>query len=269
MQVLPTCSLQQRLQMWYTHDNRIAADGAAGRAAVRCLGGSGVDAMVYDDRHGPETSACDAEAVARQQSDEDCGSSRSRGETTRILSRVEAGDAAAAAELLPLVYEQLRQLAAIQMAREKPGQTLQATALVHEAYLRLVDTQREQHWQGRGHFYRAAAEAMRRLLVDRARSKGRLKRGGHRQRIDLDQLDITMVTSGDEWLELDEAIEHLAREHSDCADLAKLRFFAGLSTDEAGRALGFAPRTARRHWAYARAWLFDKLRDDAGSPLQR
>jgi RNA polymerase sigma factor (TIGR02999 family) len=149
------------------------------------------------------------------------------------------------------------------MALEKPDQTLQATALVHEAYIRLVDDDRAKSWDSRGHFFAAAAEAMRRILINRARDRKRLKRGGHRQKVDLDKVELTMATPDDELLAIDEAIQHLAGENPECAHLAQLRFFAGLSTEEAGSALGIPARTARRHWAYAHAWLFDALRHDA------
>ena len=188
-------------------------------------------------------------------------------DVTRILSAIEQGDARAAEQLLPLVYEELRKLATAKMAQEKPGQTLQATALVHEAYIRLVDVDKAQHWNSRGHFFAAAAEAMRRILVNRARDKDRIKRGGHLQRLDLDKIEITADTHDDDLLALDEALDQLATENMACADLAKLRLFTGLSAEEAGTAMGIAARTARRQWAYARAWLFDALRhDDTPAP---
>jgi RNA polymerase sigma factor (TIGR02999 family) len=183
-------------------------------------------------------------------------------EVTRILSAIEHGDAHAAEQLLPLVYEELRKLASQRLAQEKPGQTLQATALVHEAYLRLVDTDGEPHWNGRGHFFAAAAEAMRRILVNRARDKGRLKRGGGRQRVDLENICDPGTASDEDLLDLDDALERLAGVHSECAELVKLRFFAGMTLDEAAAALGLARRTADRQWAFARAWLFDALGRD-------
>ncbi len=186
--------------------------------------------------------------------------SPSAGDVTRILSAIEQGDGQAAEQLLPLVYDELRKLAAAKMAQEKPGQTLQATALVHDAYIRLVDVDKAQHWNSRGHFFAAAAEAMRRILLNRARDKGRMKRGGQLQKIDLDEIEITADTIGEDLFALDEAISLLDAENQECANLAKMRFFAGLSVEEAGNALGFSARTARRHWAYARAWLFDALR---------
>jgi RNA polymerase sigma factor (TIGR02999 family) len=183
-------------------------------------------------------------------------------DVTRILSAIEEGDPQAAGQLLPLVYDELRKLAAQKMAQEKPGQTLQATALVHEAYLRLVDKDKVQHWDSRGHFFTAAAEAMRRILINRARDRKRHKRGGDCQRIDLDKIEIALDTPDDDLITLDEAIYRLASEDKVCADLVKLRFFAGLTLREAAESLGIARRTADRHWAYARAWLYDQLRDD-------
>jgi RNA polymerase sigma factor (TIGR02999 family) len=186
-------------------------------------------------------------------------------DVTRILEAIEQGDPAAAGELLPLVYRELRQLASQRLAQEKPGQTLQATALVHEAYLRLVGEQDTQRWDGRGHFFAAAAEAMRRILVNRARDKQRLKRGGGQQRIDLDLAEIAVDTPNDEVLALDEALDKLSKEDADCAELVKLRFFAGLTQEESAQALNISRRTADRHWAYARAWLFHELRRHEGS----
>jgi RNA polymerase sigma factor (TIGR02999 family) len=185
-------------------------------------------------------------------------------EVTRILSAIEQGDPSAAAQLLPLVYDELRKLAAERMAQEKPGQTLQATALVHEAYLRLVDTQKAQHWNSRGHFFAAAAEAMRRILVERARKRRRLKRGGDRQRLNLDALQLSVPEAADELLALDEALAELARKHPDKAELVKLRYFAGLTVAEAAQALGISTSTADRHWTYARAWLYRRIVGDAG-----
>ena len=180
-------------------------------------------------------------------------------DVTQILSQIESGDSNAAEQLLPLVYGELRKLAAIKLVREKPGQTLQATALVHEAYIRLVDTEKAQHWNSRGHFFAAAAEAMRMILVDRARRKGRLKRGGQRQRIPLDAVHVALDTPPDDLLALNDAMERLGIEYPDCAELVKLRFFAGLAQGEAAAALGIPRRTADRHWAFARAWLFQQL----------
>jgi RNA polymerase sigma factor (TIGR02999 family) len=186
-------------------------------------------------------------------------------EVTRILSAIEQGDPHAADQLFPLVYDELRNLAALKLAHETPGQTLQATALVHEAYLRLVagaegSAPREQPWDSRRHFFAAAAEAMRRVLIDRARDKHRLKRGGDWRRLRLDQIDLSLAEPPDDLLALDEALEKLAQEDPVCAELVKLRFFAGLTQEEAANALGLARRTADRYWAFARSWLYDALR---------
>jgi len=183
-------------------------------------------------------------------------------EVTRILSAIEQGDPRAAEQLLPLVYDELRKLAAQKMAQEKPGQTLQATGLVHEAYLRLVGTEAKQVWESRGHFFAAAAEAMRRILINRARDKGRQKREGGRQRWDLDRLSVADEASPEETLAVDEALERLGQHNKPCADLVRFRFYTGLTMEEAAAALGIAPRTAHRYWAFARAWLYDALRQD-------
>jgi RNA polymerase sigma factor (TIGR02999 family) len=148
------------------------------------------------------------------------------------------------------------------LTHEKPGQTLQATGLVHEAYLRLVDVEKAQHWNSRAHFFGAAAEAMRRILLNRARDKGRLKRGGQRHKVDLEKVDLAVDIPYEDLLALDESIGRLAEENSECADVVKLRFFTGLSIDDAAAALGISASTAKRHWAYARAWLFDALRPE-------
>ena len=181
-------------------------------------------------------------------------------DVTRVLSAIEQGDPQATEQLLPLVYQELRALAAQKLAQETPGQTLQATALVHEAYLRLVDQEKLPHWDSRGHFFAAAAEAMRRILVDRARARRRLKRGGGGRRVDLDLGRIPDDTPDDDLLELDEALEQLESDDPVSARLVKLRFFAGLGQGEAAEALGLPRRTADRHWAFARAWLYDRLR---------
>ena len=181
-------------------------------------------------------------------------------DVTRILSQIESGDPSAAEQLLPLVYDELRNLAAAKMAQENPGQTLQATGLVHEAYMRLVDGDRAQHWDGRRHFFAAAAEAMRRILVENARRKGRQRHGGDRKRNDLCDFDIVGLPLLDEVLDLDEALRQLSEHESRSAELAKLRFFAGLTLDEAALALDISLRTAKRDWAYARAWLGRSLR---------
>src|SRR4051812_36040497 len=183
-------------------------------------------------------------------------------EVTQILSAIEQGDPQVSEQLLPLVYDELRRLAARNLARESPGQTLEATALVHEAYLRLVDVEKAQNWNSRGHFFGAAAEAMRRILLNRARDKGRLKRGGERHKIDLEKVDLAVDTPYEDLLALDESIERFAEENRECAEVVKLRFFAGLSIDDAAAALGVSASTAKRHWSYARAWLFDALRSD-------
>src|SRR6266404_164817 len=180
-------------------------------------------------------------------------------DVTRILEAIQSGDPHAAGQLLPLVYDELRQLAARRMAQEKPGQTLQATALVHEAYLRLVasgdaSAPRAQHWDSRGHFFAAAAEAMRRILIDRAREKRSEKRGGTHKRLDIDAMDLATTITPDQLLAVDEALAKLARVDPAAARLVELRYFAGLTVDEAGKALGISTATAYRHWNYARAW---------------
>jgi RNA polymerase sigma factor (TIGR02999 family) len=180
-------------------------------------------------------------------------------EVTRILSAIEQGDPSAAGELLPLVYNELRQLAAQKLAQEKPGQTLQATALVHEAYLRLVGTEAPQRWDSRRHFFAAAAEAMRRILVDNARRKRSAKHGGQRARIDLNEALLIGDEPRDDLLDLDELLDQLASADPRAAELVQLRFFAGLTGDQAAEVLGIAPRSADLLWAYARAWLFEKL----------
>jgi len=209
-------------------------------------------------------------------------------DVTAILSRIDSGDPRAAEQLLPLVYDELRKLATARLAHEKPGQTLQATALVHEAYLRLVGSGEDSgqksedrknitssgdslssvscplssaSFSSRGHFFAAAAEAMRRILINRARDKNRHKRSGGWQRVELDAIEIAFDTPAEDLLALDEALEQLAAHDKLCSDLVQLRFFAGLSLGEAAEAMGVPRRTADRHWAYARAWLFDRLRD--------
>jgi RNA polymerase sigma factor (TIGR02999 family) len=181
-------------------------------------------------------------------------------EITRILSAIEQGDPHAAEQLLPLVYDELRKLAAQRMAQEKPGQTLQATALVHEAYLRLLGAEQAQRWDNRRHFFAAAAEAMRRILINRARDRGRRKRGGGWRRLRLEHIDISLAEPPDELLDLSDALDKLAQEDPACAELVKLRFFAGLTLDEAAETLGVVRRTADRYWAFARSWLYAALR---------
>ena len=180
-------------------------------------------------------------------------------DVTRLLDAAAAGDRRAAADLLPLVYDELRKLAAARLAEEKPGQTLQPTALVHEAYVRLVGGEQSRDWDGRGHFFAAAAEAMRRILVNHARDRNRLKRGGGRQRVDLDRLTGLAAASDDDLLGLDDALDRLAKDYPAAAALVKLRFFAGMTLGEAADALAVPRRTADRHWSFARAWLADAL----------
>lgn len=180
-------------------------------------------------------------------------------EVTRVLSAIEQGDPHAADQLLPLVYEELRQLAARTLGQEQPGQTLQPTALVHEAYLRLVDVRKVQHFNSRGHFFAAAAEAMRRVLVDNARRKRSAKRGGDRVRQDMDGLQIALPEEPEDLVALDEALHKLEAADKRAAELVHLRFFAGLPLAEAAEILGIAPRTADRLWAYARAWLHQEI----------
>lgn len=187
-------------------------------------------------------------------------------DVTHILSAIEQGEPHAAGQLLPLVYDELRKLAAQRLAEERPGQTLQATALVHDAYLRLVNVEQAQHWNSRGHFFAAAAEAMRRILVENARRKRRPKHGGDRRRIDLDEA-LSIVDPCNDLLALDEALTQLAVQEPVKADLVKLRYFAGLSLEEAAASLGISLATAKRYWAVARAWLFAALSEpeDRGS----
>lgn len=182
-------------------------------------------------------------------------------DVTQILSRIESGDPRAAEQLLPLVYDELRKLAARRLAQENPGQTLQATALVHDAYIRLVDVEKAQHWDSRGHFFAAAAEAMRRIVVENARRKRSLKQGGAYARVELD-FDIPAWDEGKhDVLAIDEVLEELRQEAPEKAALVKLRFFAGLSEAEAAAAMQISRATASRHWAYAKAWLFARLRE--------
>jgi RNA polymerase sigma factor (TIGR02999 family) len=180
-------------------------------------------------------------------------------DVTRILSAIEQGDPHAADRLLPLVYEELRRLAGQKMAGEKAGQTLQATALVHEAYLRLVDADKAENWNSRGHFFAAAAEAMRRILVDNARRKKAAKHGGDLARQDLDGLEIALPEIPEDLVALDEALTRLAATDKTAADLVHLRFFAGMPLPEIAQQLGLSPRTADRLWAYARAWLHQEI----------
>jgi RNA polymerase sigma factor (TIGR02999 family) len=181
-------------------------------------------------------------------------------EVTQVLDAIEKGDPHAAQQLLPLVYEELRKLAAQKMAHEVPGQTLQATALVHEAYLRLVGADEAQRWANRAHFFAAAAEAMRRILVEEARRKGRAKRGGDCKRVDLDQVDAVSLSPPDEFLLIDDALTELEASDPQAAQLVRLRYFAGLSVEEAAEIAGLGRSSAYEHWSYARAWLLCELR---------
>jgi RNA polymerase sigma factor (TIGR02999 family) len=181
---------------------------------------------------------------------------------TKILGAIQKGDQAAAEQLLPLVYAELRRLAAQKMSLEQPGQTLDATALVHEAYLRLVDTDSPQQWDGRGHFFAAAAEAMRRILVENARRKKRIKHGGEFKRIDLCDPDDVADPTADELLAVDDLLEDLAAVDAHAAEIVKLHFFAGLTLDEAASVLQRSARTAYRDWAFARAWLAKRLANE-------
>jgi RNA polymerase sigma factor (TIGR02999 family) len=176
-------------------------------------------------------------------------------DVTQILDAIDQGDPHAAAQLLPLVYDELRQLAAQKLANEKPGQTLQATALVHEAYLRLVNVEKARQWKSRGHFFTAAAEAMRHILVEQARRKHSRKRGGDRARVQFDVANLAVAQDSEEVLAVDEALAGLAAADAQAAELVKLRYFAGLSIPEVAEALNISPRSANRLWAYARAWL--------------
>jgi RNA polymerase sigma factor (TIGR02999 family) len=185
-------------------------------------------------------------------------------DVTQMLSRIESGDPTATEELLPLVYEELRKLAAQRLAHEKPGQTLQATALVHEAYLRLVIGADALQWNNRGHFFAAAAEAMRRILIEQARRKQAARHGGGRERVDLVDADCAIDEADVEILSLDAALTKLAAVRPHAAEFVKLRFFAGLSVDQAAMAMGVSPRTARRLWTYGRAWLRREIELDNG-----
>jgi len=191
----------------------------------------------------------------------------SMNEVTRVLSAIEEGDPHAAQQLLPLVYQELRKLAAQKLAQEKPGQTLQATALVHEAYLRLVDADKVQAWNSRGHFFAAAAEAMRRILVENARRKRRPKHGGDRQRIKLDE-SLAVADPRKDLLALDDALTQLATHEPVKAELVKFRYFTGLSFEETAAILNISPATAKRYWAVARAWLFAAISESGESAAE-
>lgn len=182
-------------------------------------------------------------------------------DVSQLLGAIEQGDPKAAEELLPLIYEELRRLAAFKMANEAAGQTLQPTALVHEAWLRLVQS-KDQKWKGRGHFFAAAAEAMRRILIDKARSKNRVRHGQGLSRVNIDHIDVAVDSDDETLLRVDAALEKLAQEDPVKAELLKLRFFVGLSIAEAGQALGLSESTAKRYWAYSRAWIYNELKRD-------
>jgi RNA polymerase sigma factor (TIGR02999 family) len=183
-------------------------------------------------------------------------------EVTQVLNAIGRGDAHASEHLLPLIYQELRCLAGKMLAQEPAGQTLEATALVHEAYVRLVDAEVEQQWNHRGHFFAAAAEAMRRILVEKARRKQRVKHGGEHRRVEMDDERLVCSVPADQMLAVDEALERFGQEEPEKAQLVKLRFFAGLSIEEAAEALGISRATASRHWTYARAWLRDAISAD-------
>lgn len=189
-------------------------------------------------------------------------------DVTQLLNAATQGDPLAAGQLLPLLYDELRRLAAQKLAQEKPGQTLDATALVHEAYLRLVGDAPDKAWTGRGHFFAAAAEAMRRILVEQARRKNRQKRGGDRRRLPLQSQEPTVRGPDIDILAVDEALTQLAAKHPEKAELVKMRYFAGLTLPEAASMLGISTATAERHWRYARAWLARQLRQDEASDLE-
>jgi RNA polymerase sigma factor (TIGR02999 family) len=183
-------------------------------------------------------------------------------DVTQILSQIEDGDPSAAEQLLPLVYDELRKLAAAKLANEKPGQTLQATALVHDAYIRLVDVEKAQHWDSRGHFFAAAAEAMRRILVQKVRRKGRQKHGGDHKRQDFNDVEIVEPSTPEEILAVHEALDKLESINQAATQLVKLRYFAGMTIPQAAESLGISPRKANQLWAYARAWLLAEMDSD-------
>ena len=183
-------------------------------------------------------------------------------EVTQLLNAIDAGDCRAADQLLPLVYEELRKLAVAKMAQEQPGQTLQPTALVHEAWLRLTGGQQQPLWNSRGHFFGAAAEAMRRILVDRARQKARVRHGGRLQRVDLEHVSLATEDSDDTVLAMHEALEKLSRESPQKAEMVKLRYFTGLENQEIANALGVSLSTVERSWAYARSWLHREMKEN-------
>jgi RNA polymerase sigma factor (TIGR02999 family) len=190
-------------------------------------------------------------------------------DVTRILSAIEGGDPHAAEQLLPLVYDELRRLAAEKLAQERPGQTLQATALVHEAYLRLVDTEKASHWDSRRHFFAASAEAMRRILIESARRKRTEKHGGQQHRLSLDDVEVVAEARSPDLLALEEALTRLALEDPVKAQLVTLRYFGGLSVQEAADALGISRATADRYWSYARTWLYCELGGQGHGPAPK
>jgi RNA polymerase sigma factor (TIGR02999 family) len=187
-------------------------------------------------------------------------------DVTQLLNAIDAGDSKAADQLLPLVYEELRKLAAHKMAQEKPGQTLQATALVHEAWLRLTGAEEQQLWNSRGHFFGAAAEAMRRILVNRARDKGRQRHGGKLQRVDFENVDLATEDSDETVVAVNEALEALARHSPQKAEIVKLHYFTGMGYAEIAEVLGVSLATVERHWAYARSWLFCEMKKNSENP---
>lgn len=190
-------------------------------------------------------------------------------DVTQILSQIESGDPSAADHLLPLVYDELRKLAAAKLAHEKPGQTLQATALVHDAYIRLVDVEKARHWDSRGHFFAAAAEAMRRILVENARRKLSLKHGGQFQRQDVDIDRLGHFDGNEDLLAIDEALDNLALENPPVAELVKLKYYAGLTVEQAASILKVNVRTAHRYWTYARVWLHNAINSDPDNTTNR
>jgi RNA polymerase sigma factor (TIGR02999 family) len=185
---------------------------------------------------------------------------------TEIIAAIVDGDPQAAEQLLPLVYGELRALAARRLANEPPGQTLQPTALVHEAYMRLIGSNPDRRWEGRAHFFGAAAEAMRRILVENARRKQRLRHGGSRKRVDLDDSSLLVEPASDDVLAVNEALDGLKQVDSEASELVKLRYFGGLGAEEAGEVLGLSPRSTFRCWAFAKAWLYSRLHEHAGGP---
>lgn len=180
---------------------------------------------------------------------------------TQMLNAIDAGDPKASEQLLPLVYEELRKVAAAKMAQEKPGQTLQATALVHEAWMRLVGSEEQKVWNSRGHFFGAAAEAMRRILVESARRKGRLRHGGQLERVPVEEIEIAEALPEERLVQVSEALDELERQAPEAAQVVKLRYFAGLTQEQVGEAMGISLRAAERHWTWAKAWLFRWIRE--------